>query len=143
MYSQQIMDIFLNPKNLGKLRGANGIGQSNDELNSVIVRVYIKVEEERIIKAQAEVFGNPDLIACADFMCELINGKPLDYALSIKEEDLISGLPDYIAKICVQAIKFAVIDYKDRLYKQSIKLKKSKRTLENIENFKSILKKQL
>ena len=125
-----MMEILANPTNLGKMRGSNGIGESEENVSSEIVRVYIKVEDNIILKAQAEVFGNAALIVCADYICGMINNKPLDYALTLRSDDVSSELiafsqnKSYVIDLCIQAVKFAIIDYKDRVFKEKYKVKK-------------------
>ena len=108
MYSKMIMDRFQNPKNAGGMHGANAIGQVGSVGSSEIMKLYLKVNDNKIIEdAQFKAFGCAVSIACLDVMCDLIKKKDLESALKVSTKDIenkIGKVPDH-KQMCLGLIE--------------------------------------
>ena len=95
-YSKKIIDRFLHPKNLGKIKDANGIGDTTNLRCGDLMKIYLKIEKKggkEIIKdAKFETIGCGHAIAISDMICDLVKGKTLDEALKIGYEAIIDEL---------------------------------------------------
>ena len=123
-YSKKVIEHFLHPKNFGKIKDANGIGNTENLRCGDIMKIYIKVEEKKekeIIKnAKFETLGCGHAISTSDIICDLVKGKTIDQVLRINFQDIIDKLgPFPLPKIhCTQlgikALRSAIEDYKKR-----------------------------
>ncbi len=118
MYSQKLLDIFYNPTNYGVIKGANGVGKVVDDTCGEIVKIYISVENEKVIDAQFQTFGSPALISATCVATNLMIGKTLDECNKITSsqilEELGGELPDnkrYVCPLAESAVKNAVSNY--------------------------------
>lgn len=135
MYSKMIMERFQNPKNAGSLHGANAIGQVGSVGSSEIMKLYLKVNESKIIEdAQFKAFGCAVSIACLDVMCDLIRKKDLESALKISAKDIenkIGKVPEH-KQMCLnlieEVVRKAIQDYFERQEKETKKaIRKAKK----------------
>lgn len=120
-YSKKVMDHFLNPKNFGKIKDADGIGDTRNMRCGDLMKIYLKVEKKNgksVIKdAKFETFGCGHAIAISDMICEIIKGKTLDQALKVGYEDIkkqIGPVPSvkvHCAVLAQMGVKAAVEDY--------------------------------
>ena len=92
MYSDLIIEHFTNPRNLGRIEDADGVGISGDPNCGDHVKLYIKVTGECLADTKFEVHGCPAAIATTSIFSEMIMGKPLTEALVITEEDVANAL---------------------------------------------------
>jgi len=123
-YSKKIIDRFLHPKNLGKIKDADGIGDTTNLRCGDLMKIYLKIEKKggkEIIKdAKFETIGCGHAIAISDMICDLVKGKTLDEALKIGYEAIIDELGPippvkmHCAKLAQTAMKAAIDDYKNK-----------------------------
>lgn len=121
MYSEKVMDHFSNPRNVGELEDANGIGQVGNAKCGDIMRIYLKVENNIIKDVKFKTFGCGAAIASSSMATELIKGKSLDEALELTNRavlEALDGLPPvkvHCSVLAEEAIAAAVADYRNRL----------------------------
>ena len=119
-YSEKVMDHFANPRNVGELEDANGIGEVGNPKCGDIMKMYIKVENGIIEKVSFKTFGCGAAIATSSMATELIKGKSVDEALKLTNKavmEALDGLPPvkvHCSVLAEQAIKAAVSDYYKR-----------------------------
>ena len=97
MHNEKVVDHFMKPRNVGSIEDANCIGNAGNPADGDTVRLYLKVEKNRIVDAKVKVFGCPTAIAAASVLTELVMGKTLDEALAVRNEDIstaLGGLPE-------------------------------------------------
>ena len=97
MHNEKVMDHFTNPRNVGSIEDASCIGNAGNPADGDTIRLYLKIEENRIVDAKIKVFGCPTAIAAASALTELVMGKTLDEALAMRNEDVsaaLGGLPE-------------------------------------------------
>lgn len=116
-YSEKVMDHFANPRNVGELPDANGIGEVGNSRCGDIMKMYIKVENNIIVDVSFKTFGCGAAIATSSMATELIKGKSIDDALKLTNKAVIEaldGLPPvkvHCSVLAEQAIKAALSDY--------------------------------
>lgn len=119
-YSQKVMDHFANPRNVGELKDANGIGEVGNAKCGDIMKMYIKVEKNIITDISFKTFGCGAAIATSSIATEMIKGKSIDDALTLTNKAVVAaldGLPSskvHCSVLAEQAIKSAVADYYKR-----------------------------
>lgn len=117
MYSNKIMEEFLNPKNSGVIKGASGVGKVVSDVGSEIVKIYIKVEGGKVAEAQFQTYGGVVAIALSSLTTEIIVGKTVKELEKFSANDLlkVSGdIPDeyfYVAQLVASAVKKSVTNY--------------------------------
>ena len=120
LYSDKVMDHFQNPRNVGKLDDADGIGEVGNAKCGDIMRMYIKVRDGVIVDCKFNTFGCGSAIASSSMATELIKGKPVEEALELSNKavvEALDGLPAYklhCSVLAEEAVKAAVKDYYDR-----------------------------
>ena len=121
LYSDKVMDHFQNPRNVGKLDDADGIGEVGNAKCGDIMRMYIKVDDEGVITdCKFNTFGCGSAIATSSMATDLIIGKPIEEALNLSNKavvEALDGLPAYklhCSVLAEEAVKAAVKDYYDR-----------------------------
>lgn len=116
-YSEKVMDHFANPRNVGELPDANGIGEVGNSRCGDIMKMYIKVENNIIVDVSFKTFGCGAAIATSSMATELIKGKSVDDALKLTNKavmEALDGLPPvkvHCSVLAEQAIKAALSDY--------------------------------
>ena len=119
-YTQQVMDHFTNPRNMGEMEDASGVGTVGNAKCGDIMRIYIKVENDVIVDVKFKTFGCGAAIATSSKATEMVMGKTIDEALQITNKmvmDELGGLPAvkvHCSVLAEQAIKAAVSDYYTR-----------------------------
>ena len=117
LYSDKVMDHFRNPRNLGKLDDADGIGEVGNAKCGDIMRMYIKVDDGIITDVKFNTFGCGSAIATSSMATELIKGKPVTDAMQLTNKavaEALDGLPDYkmhCSVLAEEAIRSALDDY--------------------------------
>ena len=116
-YSDQVMDHFKNPRNVGVIVDADGIGHVGNPVCGDIMELYIKVNNNIITDAKFKTFGCGAAIATSSMMTEMIKGKSIDDALQVSNKavaDALGGLPPvklHCSVLAEDAFKSAVDDY--------------------------------
>jgi len=120
LYSDKVMDHFRNPRNVGALEDANGIGEVGNAKCGDIMKMYLKIEDETVVDVSFETFGCGSAIASSSMATELIKGKPVSEVLQLTNKavvEALDGLPAHKVHCSVlaeEAIKAAVADYTQR-----------------------------
>lgn len=120
MYSEKVMDHFTNPRNVGEMADADGIGTEGNPTCGDVMKIFIKVEEDTIVDAKFKTFGCGASIAVSSMVTEMIKGKSIDEALSISKEAVaneLGGLPPqkmHCSNLGADALKKAIDDYKSK-----------------------------
>ena len=116
-YSEKVMDHFANPRNVGEIPDASGVGEVGNPKCGDIMRMYIKVEGDVISDVKFKTFGCGAAIATSSMATELIKGKKIEDALKLTNKavmEALDGLPAvkvHCSVLAEQAIKAAVSDY--------------------------------
>ena len=117
LYTDKVMDHFENPRNVGVIEDADGVGEVGNPLCGDIMKMYLKVEDDRIADVKFKTFGCGSAIATSSMATELINGKTLDEALELTNKavvEALDGLPArkiHCSGLAEDAIKAALVDY--------------------------------
>ncbi len=120
LYSDKVMDHFQNPRNVGKMDDADGIGEVGNAKCGDIMRMYIKVEDGVITDCKFNTFGCGSAIATSSMATELIKGKPVEEALELSNQavvEALDGLPPqkiHCSVLAEEAVRAAVKDYYDK-----------------------------
>ncbi len=116
-YSEKVMDHFANPRNVGEMLEADGIGEVGNPKCGDIMKMYIKVKDNVITDVKFKTFGCGAAIATSSMATELIKGKTIDEALKLTNKavmEALDGLPPvkiHCSVLAEQAIKSAIADY--------------------------------
>jgi len=119
-YSEKVMDHFMNPRNVGEIKDADGIGEVGNPRCGDIMKMYIKVKDNKITDVKFLTFGCGAAVATSSMITELIKGKTLDEALEISNRQVaeaLNGLPPvkmHCSNLAEQAVKAAIEDYKKK-----------------------------
>ena len=120
LYSEKVMDHFTNPRNVGKLDDADGIGEVGNARCGDIMKIYIKVEDGIISDVKFNTFGCGSAIASSSMATEMIKGKPITEALKLTNKavaEALDGLPAHklhCSVLAEEAIRAAIEDYYDK-----------------------------
>ena len=119
-YSEKVMDHFMNPRNVGKIDDADGVGEVGNAKCGDIMKIYIKVDNNIITDVKFNTFGCGSAIASSSMATEMIKGKSLDDALELTNKavaEALDGLPAHkmhCSVLAEEAIKAAIDDYKEK-----------------------------
>ncbi len=119
LYSEKVMDHFRNPRNVGVLEDANGVGTVGNAKCGDIMKMYLKIEDDIVKDVKFETFGCGSAIASSSMATELIKGKPVEEARQLTNEavaEALDGLPDYkmhCSVLAQEAIEAALKDYEE------------------------------
>ena len=117
LYSEKVMDHFQNPRNVGKMEDADGVGEVGNAKFGDIMKMYIKVEDDIITDVKFNTFGCGSAIASSSMATEMIKGKPVSEALELTNKavvEALDGLPAqkvHCSVLAEEAIKAAIEDY--------------------------------
>jgi nitrogen fixation NifU-like protein len=120
MYSQKVMDHFMNPRNVGEIPDADGVGMEGNPTCGDAMQLFIKIENDVIVDAKFRTFGCGAAIAVSSMITEMVKGKTLDEALSISKEAVaqeLGGLPPqkmHCSNLGADALRKAIEDYRSR-----------------------------
>lgn len=120
MYSEKVMDHFMNPRNVGEIPDADGVGMEGNPTCGDVMKIYIKVENGKIVDAKFKTFGCGASIAVSSMVTEMVKGKTLEEALQISKEtvaEALGGLPPqkmHCSNLGADALRKAIEDYKSR-----------------------------
>lgn len=116
-YSEEVIDHFLNPRNVGEIPDADGVGEVGNSRCGDIMKMYLKISGGIIIDAKFKTFGCAAAIATSSVATELIKGKTIEEALKITNKDVIDYLGElppvkiHCSLLAEQSIKAAIKDY--------------------------------
>ena len=120
MYSEKVMEHFSNPRNVGEIADANGVGEVGNATCGDIMKVYLKINGNIIEDVKFKTFGCGAAIATSSIATELIKGKSIDEALKLTNKavvEALDGLPPvkvHCSVLAEQAVKSALADYYTR-----------------------------
>ena len=120
MYTEKVMDHFSNPRNVGEVENANGIGEVGNASCGDIMRISLQVEEDVIKDVKFKTFGCGAAIATSSMVTELAIGKTIDEALILTNQavaEALDGLPAvkmHCSNLAADALHEAIKDYKER-----------------------------
>lgn len=120
MYSEQVMEHFEHPRNVGEIEDASGVGTVGNAKCGDIMRIYLKVEDGIIQDVKFKTFGCGAAIATSSMATEMVKGKTIDEALELTNQavaEALGGLPPvkmHCSLLAEEAIKAAIEDYRQR-----------------------------
>ena len=120
LYSEKVMDHFRNPRNVGVIEDANGIGEVGNAKCGDIMKMYLKIEDGIVQDVKFETFGCGSAIASSSMATELIKGQPVSEVRKLTNKavaEALDGLPAYkmhCSVLAEEAIQLALEDYERR-----------------------------
>ena len=120
LYTETVMDHFMNPRNVGEIPGADGVGEVGNAKCGDIMKMYLKIRNNVIEDVKFETFGCGSAIAASSMATEMVKGKTIEDALAVTNKqvvDALGGLPAHklhCSVLAEESIKAAVKDYYDR-----------------------------
>ncbi|MBO5503698.1 MAG: Fe-S cluster assembly scaffold protein NifU [Lachnospiraceae bacterium] len=117
LYSEKVMDHFRNPRNVGVIEDADGVGEVGNAKCGDIMKMYLKIEDDVVSDVKFETFGCGSAIASSSMATELIKGKPVAEAMQLTNKavaEALDGLPAYkmhCSVLAEEAIQSALLDY--------------------------------
>ena len=120
MYNEKVMDVFKNPKNVGEIENADGVGTVGNASCGDIMQISLKIENDVIVDAKFKTFGCAAAIATSSTATEMIKGMTVDEALKVTNKRVIEclgGLPSqkiHCSVLAEEAIKKAIEDYRSK-----------------------------
>ena len=120
LYSEKVMDHFRNPRNVGIIEDANGIGEVGNARCGDIMKMYLKIEDDIVKDVKFETFGCASAIASSSMATEMIKGQPVSEVRKLTNKavaEALDGLPDYkmhCSVLAEEAIQSALEDYEKR-----------------------------
>ena len=120
MYTEQVMDHFMNPRNVGEIEDASGVGTVGNAKCGDIMKIYIKVENDVIVDVKFKTFGCGAAIATSSRATEMVMGKTIDEALKVTNKmvaESLGGLPPvkiHCSVLAEEALHAAIQDYKEK-----------------------------
>ena len=141
MYTEKVMDHFSNPRNVGDIKDADGIGEVGNPVCGDMMTFYIKVDDDKITDVKYKTFGCVAAIAVSSKVSEMIKGKTLEEAKALTKSavaESLDGLPKekmHCSNLGAEALAEAIRDYEERKYgkpEASAKKIKGKKTKQHI-----------
>ena len=120
LYSEKVMDHFRNPRNVGSIEHADGVGEVGNAKCGDIMKFYLKIDDDIITDVKFETFGCGSAIAASSMATEMIKGQPISEALKLTNKavvEALDGLPAHkihCSVLAEEAIKAAVQNYSDK-----------------------------
>ena len=120
LYTETVMDHFMNPRNVGSIENADGIGEVGNAKCGDIMKIYLKIEDNIIKDIKFETFGCGSAIASSSMATEMIKGKTIEEALAVTNKqvvDALGGLPVHklhCSVLAEEAVKSAIKNYYDK-----------------------------
>jgi nitrogen fixation NifU-like protein len=120
MYSEKVMDHFRNPRNVGEIPDADGIGEVGNPACGDIMKIYIKIKDNRIEDIKFKTFGCGAAIATSSMVTEMVKGKTIEEAMQVTNKavaDALDGLPPikmHCSNLAADALHAAIEDYKKK-----------------------------
>lgn len=120
LYSEKVMEHFRNPRNVGVIENADGVGEVGNAKCGDIMKIYLKIENDIVTDVKFETFGCGSAIASSSMATEMIRGRSIEEALGLTNQavtEALGGLPPHKVHCSVlaeEAVRAAVKDYYDR-----------------------------
>ena len=120
MYSEKVMDHFRNPRNVGEIEDADGIGEVGNAACGDIMKIYLKVEGDVIEDVKFQTFGCGSAIATSSMVTEMVMGKTLEEAEAVTNKavaEALDGLPPtkmHCSNLAADALHDAIKDYREK-----------------------------
>ena len=120
MYSKKVMEHFQNPRNVGEIQGADGVGEVGNPVCGDVMKITIKVEGDRIADIKFMTLGCGAAIACSSITTEMAKGKTLEEALTITRQVVAEGLEGlpanklHCSNLAADGLHKAIEDYRSR-----------------------------
>lgn len=120
LYSEKVMDHFMNPRNVGTMEDADGIGEVGNAKCGDIMKIYLKIDDDVISDVKFNTFGCGSAIASSSIATEMIKGKTVAEALTLSNKavvEALDGLPPekiHCSVLAEEAVKLAIEDYRQR-----------------------------
>ena len=120
LYSEKVMDHFRNPRNVGVIEHADGVGEVGNAKCGDIMKIYLKIDHDTVSDVKFETFGCGSAIASSSMATEMIKGKPLDQVADLTNKavvEALDGLPAHklhCSVLAEEAVKAALKDYYDK-----------------------------
>ncbi len=121
MYSEKVMEHFTNPRNVGEIENADGVGLVGNPVCGDVMKLFIKVEDGKIADVKFKTFGCGAAIATSSMVTEMVKGKTLEEALAISNKtvaEALDGLPPnkmHCSNLAADALHKAIEDYRDKV----------------------------
>ncbi len=119
-YSDKVMDHFMHPRNMGEIEDPSGVGEVGNPACGDVMRLYLKIEDDKIVDAKFKTFGCGAAIASSSMTTEMIKGKTIDEALKLSNQavsEALGGLPpakQHCSVLAEEALQAALEDYKKK-----------------------------
>lgn len=121
MYNEKVVDYFMNPRNVGNIAEADGVGEVGNAKCGDVMKIYLDIDENEVIRdVKFETFGCAAAIATSSMATEMVKGKTIDEALKITNKDVaeeLGGLPPqklHCSLLAEEALKAAIDNYRQR-----------------------------
>ena len=120
IYNEKVMDHFANPRNVGEIENADGVGEVGNVKCGDIMKIFLKIDNGIITDVKFMTFGCGSAIATSSIATEMIKGQPIDKALELTNKavvDALGGLPAHkihCSVLAEEAVKAAVVDYYEK-----------------------------
>jgi len=120
MYTEKVKDHFYNPRNVGEIKDADGVGTVGNPVCGDVMNIFIKVKGERITDIKFKTFGCAAAIASSSITTEIVKGKTLDEAMKLTRDDVaneLGGLPAvkmHCSNLASDALREAIKDYRKK-----------------------------
>jgi len=121
MYTEKVMDHFTNPRNVGEIENADGVGLVGNPVCGDVMKLFIKVEDGKIADVKFKTFGCGAAIATSSMVTEMVKGRTLEEALAISNKavaEALDGLPPnkmHCSNLAADALHKAIEDYQDKV----------------------------
>lgn len=119
-YSQKVMEHFMDPHNMGDMPDADGVGTVGNPVCGDVMKIYLKIEHNRIVDARFKTFGCGAAIATSSMITDLVKGKTIEEALAVTNKavaEALDGLPPikmHCSVLAEEGIRAAIEDYRSR-----------------------------
>jgi nitrogen fixation protein NifU and related proteins len=116
-YSEKVMDHFMNPRNVGEIPDASGIGTVGNPICGDVMKMYLKIENNTIVDVKFKTFGCGAAVATSSMVTEMVKGKTIEEALKISNKavaEALGGLPAikmHCSVLAEEALRSALNDY--------------------------------
>jgi len=124
VYTEKVMDHFTNPRNVGEIENANGVGEVGNAKCGDIMRIYLDVEDDIIKDVKFKTFGCGAAVATSSMVTEMVKGKTLDEAMVISNAavaEALGGLPPakmHCSNLAADALHAAIVNYREKQEKK-------------------------